>query len=84
MGCDGFHPEVPLDLTGETRGEVVEFLEKMERSGKWPKQACTVTFFLIPKNVTRERPIALHANVDTLVGSLESTKRGEVAAEVSI
>ena len=23
VGCDGFHPEVPLDLTKETRGEIV-------------------------------------------------------------
>ena len=29
-GCDGFHPKVPLDLTQETRGEVVEFLETGE------------------------------------------------------
>ena len=24
VGCDGFHPQVPLDLTEETRGEIVE------------------------------------------------------------
>ena len=34
VGCDGFHPKVPVDLTTETRGEVVEFLEKVEQSGK--------------------------------------------------
>ena len=28
-------------------------------SGKWPQQACTTMFFLIPKNVKSERPIAL-------------------------
>ena len=37
----------------------MEFLEKVEQSGKWPEQACTTMFFLIPKNVTSERPIAL-------------------------
>ena len=58
VGCDGFHPEVLLDLTKETRGEIVKFLEKVEQSGTWPQQACT-TMFLIPKNVTSERPIAL-------------------------
>ena len=26
VGCDGFHPKVLLDLTKETRGEIVEFL----------------------------------------------------------
>ena len=32
---------------------------KVEQSGKWPQQACTTMFFLIPKNVTSERLIAL-------------------------
>ena len=48
VGCDGFHPKVPLDMTKEPRGEIVEFLEKVEQSGKWPQQACTTMFFLIP------------------------------------
>ena len=30
VGCDGFHPKVLLDLTKETRGKIVEFLEKVE------------------------------------------------------
>ena len=30
VGCDGFHPKVPLDLTKETRGKIAEFLEKVE------------------------------------------------------
>ena len=30
VGCDGFHPEVPLDQTKETRGEIVELLEKAD------------------------------------------------------
>ena len=46
VGCDGFHPKVPLDLTKETRGEIVEFLEKVEQSGTWSPQACT-TMFLV-------------------------------------
>ena len=59
VGCDGFHPRVLLNLTGETRGEIVEFLEKVKQSGKWRHQASTTMFFLIQKNVTSERPIAL-------------------------
>ena len=59
VGCESFHPEVSSDLTKETRGELVELLEKMEQSGKWPQQACTTMFFLIPTIVTSERPIAL-------------------------
>ena len=31
VGCDGFHPKVLLDLTKETREEIVEFLEKVEQ-----------------------------------------------------
>ena len=58
VGCDGFHPKVFLDVTKETRREIVEFLEKVEQSGKWPQQACTTMFFLIPMHVTSERPIA--------------------------
>ena len=53
------HPKDPLDLTKETRKEVVESLEKVEQNGKWPQQACTTMYFLIPEKVTSERPIAL-------------------------
>ena len=74
--CDGFHPKVLLDLTKETRGEMFEFLEKVEQSGKWPQQACTTMFFLIPKNVTSERPIAL---MPTLIRWWEALRAPEVA-----
>ena len=76
VGCDGFHPEVPLDLTKETRGEIVEFQEEEEQSGKWRQQACTTMFFLIPKNVTSERPIAL---MPTLIRWWEALRASEVA-----
>ena len=33
VGSDGFHPQVPLDLEKETRGEVAEFLDKWNRVG---------------------------------------------------
>ena len=75
VGCDGFYPTVPLDLTEETRGESVEFLEKVEQSGKWPQHACTTMFFLIPKNVRSERPIAL---VPTLIRWWEALRAPEV------
>ena len=73
----------PLDLTKETRGEVVEFLDKVEQSGRWPQQACTTMSLLKPKNVTSETPITLVPTLIRLVGSLESTRSGEVAAKVS-
>ena len=63
-------------LTKETRVEIVEFLEKVEQSGKWPQQACTTMFFLIPKNVTSERPIAL---MPTLTPWWEALRASEVA-----
>ena len=53
----------------------MEFLEKVE-SGKWPQQACTTMFFLIPKNVTSERPIAL---MPTLTRWLEALRAPEEA-----
>ena len=67
----------PWIWTKEIRGEIVELLEKVDQSGKWPQQSCTTMFFLIPKNVTIERPIAL---MPTLIRWWEAT--GEVAAEV--
>ena len=79
VGCDGFHPK-PLDLT---KLEIVEFLEKVEQSGKWPQQACTTMFFLIPKNVTSERPIVLKPTLIRWWEAFESTRSGEVAAEES-
>ena len=33
--------------------------KKVKHCGRWPQQACTTMFFVIPKNVTSERPIAL-------------------------
>ena len=74
--CDGFHSKVPLDVTNETRGEIVEFLEEVEQSAKWPQHACTTIFFLIPKNVTSERPSAL---LPTLIRWLEALRAREVA-----
>ena len=76
VGCDGSHPNVPLDLTKETRKEIVEFLEKVELSGKWPQQECTTMFFLIPKNVASHRPIAL---MPTLIRWWEAVRAPEVA-----
>ena len=33
VGCDGFHPQIPVDLSQEAREEIVKFLEKVEQSG---------------------------------------------------
>ena len=46
----------------------MEFLDKVEQSGKWPQRARTTMSLLIPKNVTSETDCA-RANVDSLVGS---------------
>ena len=75
VGCNGFRPKVPFDFTKETRGEIVEFL-KVEQSGKWPQQACTTLFFLIPKNVTSERPIA---RMPTMIRWWEALRARQVA-----
>ena len=48
----------------------------MEQSDKWPQQACTTMFFLIPKNLTSERPIAL---MPTLIRWWEALRAPEVA-----
>ena len=76
VGCDGFQPKVPLDLTTKTIRKIVEFLEVVEQSGRWPQQACTATLFLIPKNITSERSIAL---MPTLIRWWEALRAPEVA-----
>ena len=81
-GCDGFHPKVPLDLTKETRGDIVEFLEKVKQSGKWPQQPRTTVFLLIPKNATSERPNALVPTLIRWWEALRAPRSGEVADEV--
>ena len=68
-GMRWFHPKVPLD-------QIVEFLEKVEQSGKWSQQACTTMFFLISKNVKSERPMAL---MPTLIRWWEALRAPEVA-----
>ena len=55
---------------------MVVFLENVEQCGKWPQQACTTMFFLIPKNVTSERTIA---HMPTLIRWWEALRVPEVA-----
>ena len=71
-----FTQKVTLDSTEETRVEVVGLLEKLEQGGKWPQQACTTMCFLIPKNVTGERTLAL---MPTLIRWWEAMRAPEVA-----
>ena len=67
VGCDGFHPKSSPGFA--KRGE-------KSWSYKWPQQACTVMFFLIPKNVTSERPIVV---MPTLIRWWEALGAPEVA-----
>ena len=55
VGCDGFH--------SPSSARRVKRNEKIKCQLRWPQQACTTMFFLIPKNVTSERPIALLATL---------------------
>ena len=69
-------PQNPLGrLTKGTR-EIVQFLENVEQSGQWPQHAFSTMFFMIPKMVTSERPIAL---VPTLIRWWEALRAPEVA-----
>ena len=60
---------------------MVDFVEKVEQCGRWPQQACTTMFLLIPVNVTGERPT--FANDDSLVGSPASAGGCEMATKIS-
>ena len=54
----------------------MKFWEKGEQCGRWPQQTCATMFFLIPKNVTSERPISL---VLTMIRWWEALRAPEVA-----
>ena len=54
---------------------MVEFL-KVAQSGRWPQQACTALFFLVPKNVTKGLPMAL---VPAIIRWREALRAPEVA-----
>ena len=60
-GCDGFHLKVLQDMAKETRVSVVEFLEKVKQSGKWPQHACTTNVLLNPEECC-ERDLDLVGN----------------------
>ena len=51
----------------------MELLEKVEQRGRRPQQACATMFFLIPKNVTSERPNSLLS--DSMVGGAEREEK---------
>ena len=55
------------------------FLEKVEQGGKWPQQACTTMFFLIPKMSRERAATCAYAYGDSVVGSLASARGGEMA-----
>ena len=54
----------------------MKYLGNVKQSGKWPQQVCTTMFFLIPKNVAGEKPVAL---MPTLVRWWEALRAPEVA-----
>ena len=80
-----FHPKAPssLDLTKETRGQVVELLEK--GGTKWNVAATSLydDVLLDTEECHECEADCATADVDVLVGSSESTRSGDMAAEVS-
>ena len=69
---DGFHPKVPMVL--DKRNKRINFGILTESGAEWQVAAtslCTTMFFLIPKNVTSERPIAV---MPTLIRWWESSE----------
>ena len=81
VGCDGFHPEVALDLTKETRGEIVEFLEKWSRVASG-RNKLVRRYFSGYRRTTSERPIAPMPRLIRW-GSCESTISGNKSIELS-
>ena len=71
VGYDGFRGTVLLVLPKATTRETVKFLENVYPCGRWPQQARTTMFFLIPKNVSSRRPIALRPTLIRWLRALE-------------
>ena len=69
-------------ITKLTDARLVPWEAKRKEWAKHWQCACTTMFFLIPKNVTSERPIALKPTLIRWWEAFESTRGGEVAAEV--
>ena len=78
VGADGFHPKVPSDLSTETCRQSVEVLSKVEQRGDGTAQATTLFFFLLPKNVTSERPLALFSHSHSVVGVVETASNSRI------
>ena len=56
---DGFHPEVPLDLSGDKCGRSLTLLHKVRIAGVWPTTSCILLVVLIPKSAASEQPATL-------------------------
>ena len=65
----GFTQKLLLDLTEKGCRMIIDILMNLEQCRLWLEQASATMFFLLPKNVTGERPIALLA--PTLIWWLE-------------
>ena len=61
-----------VDLFDEGCVRILTLLHEVEMAWKWPTNASTLLFFLIPKSVTSERPIALLPTLFQLVGVVSS------------
>ena len=75
VGCDGFHPKSSFGLA--KRNERINCGILGHSGTEWLMAATSTTmFFLIPKNVTSEKPIAL---MPTLIRGWEALRVPEVA-----
>ena len=70
VGCHGIHYTVPLDISKETKREVVKFIEKVEQCGSSPQEACRGMIFLIPKNRHRRTRHCSAAHSDMVGGAV--------------
>ena len=83
VGCEGFHPNVPLgfDKRNKMRNRRV-----LGEGGADLQMAATSLYddvFLDTEECHEREANCVDADVDSLVGSLKSTRGGEVGADVS-
>ena len=77
-----FNPKVPLALEKGTRGEVVDFLEKVDQCERWPQPFSTTMFFLTPIECDERASHCAHAHDYSLVRRPPRARGCEVASKM--
>ena len=70
-GGDGFHPKVPMDVTKETMGKIVGFLQKVEHKVDGDRNKLAQRCSSCSEECHKGEADCADADFETLVGSVE-------------